>query len=135
MVAETHGIGGIEDVSYDGRLAVLNRLVNRGDNNLYLIDLTTGKETLLTPHEGPGSFFSPQFARDGRAIYFASNKDRDLLALARVEISDDKIPGNIEVVAARENGELSSLLLSDDGATMALIWNIGGRSETFILRC
>jgi dipeptidyl aminopeptidase/acylaminoacyl peptidase len=129
MVAETHGVGGIEDVSHDGHLAVLNRLINRGDNNLYLIDLTTSKETLLTRHEGPGSFFSPQFAPDGRTIYFASNKDRDLLALARVAINDDKKPGDIEVVAAREDGELSSLLMSDDGTMIALIWNIGGKSE------
>jgi dipeptidyl aminopeptidase/acylaminoacyl peptidase len=129
MIAETHGVGGVEDISRDGRQAVLSRLLNRGDNNLYLIDLDTGKEALLTPHEGPGSFYGAQFTPDGRTIYFASNKDRDLLALARVKISEDGRPGAMEIVASREDGELSAGLMSDDGTTMVLTWNIAGRSE------
>ncbi|MCA1624018.1 MAG: S9 family peptidase, partial [Acidobacteria bacterium] len=129
MVAENKGTGGISDVSRDGRRAIVSRLLNRGDNNLYLIDVATGKEALLTPHEGPGSFGGAQFTPDGRTIYFASNKDRDLLALARVKIDENGQPGAIETVAAREDGELSGGVMSDDGAMMVLIWNIAGRSE------
>ncbi|MBA3694126.1 MAG: S9 family peptidase [Acidobacteria bacterium] len=129
MVAENKGTGGINEVSRDGRRAVVSRLLNRGDNNLYLIDVEDGKEALLTPHEGPGSFFGAQFSPDGRTIYFASNKDRDLLALARVKIDEAGQPGAIEIIAARENGELSGGLMNDDGTMMVLIWNIAGRSE------
>jgi Tol biopolymer transport system component len=49
------GINGYTDVSRDGKTAVLSRLVSRGDNNLQLVDLATGKETLLTPHEDPAA--------------------------------------------------------------------------------
>ncbi|MEJ7862300.1 MAG: S9 family peptidase [Pyrinomonadaceae bacterium] len=129
MVAENKGTGGINDVSRDGRRAIVSRLLNRGNNNLYLIDIATGKETLLTPHEGPGSFGGAQFTPDGRTIYFASNKDRDLLALARVKIDESGRSGAIEVVAARDDGELSGGVMSKDGAMMVLIWNIAGRSE------
>ncbi len=129
MVAENKGTGGIDEISRDGRRAVVSRLLNRGNNNLYLIDTASGKEALLTPHEGPGSFFGAQFSPDGRTIYFASNKDRDLLALARVKIDEAGQPSAIEVVAAREDGELSGGLMNDDGTTMVLIWNIAGRSE------
>ncbi|MBA3601339.1 MAG: S9 family peptidase [Acidobacteria bacterium] len=129
MVAENKGTGGINEVSRDGRRAVVSRLLNRGDNNLYLIDVEGGKEALLTPHEGPGSFFGAQFSPDGRTIYFASNKNRDLLALARVKINEAGQPGAIEIVAAREDGELSGGLMNDDGTMMVLIWNIAGRSE------
>ncbi|MCA1622565.1 MAG: prolyl oligopeptidase family serine peptidase, partial [Acidobacteria bacterium] len=129
MVAENKGTGGINEVSRDGRRAIVSRLLNRGNNNLYLIDVESGKESLLTPHEGPGSFGGAQFTPDGRTIYFASNKDRDLLALARVVIDENGQPGAIETVAVREDGELSSGIMSDDGAMMVLNWNIGGRSE------
>lgn len=129
MVAENKGTGGINDVSRDGRRAIVSRLLNRGNNNLYLIDVATGKEALLTPHEGPGSFSGAQFTPDGRTIYFASNKDRDLLALARVKIDESGRPGAIEVVAARDDGELSGGVMSKDGSMMVLIWNIAGRSE------
>ncbi len=129
MIAENKGTGGINEVSRDGRRAVVSRLLNRGNNNLYLIDVATGKEALLTPHEGAGSFGGAQFTPDGRTIYFASNKDRDLLALARVKIDENGQPGAIETVAERNDGELSSGVMSDDGAMMVLIWNISGRSE------
>ena len=97
MVAENRGIGSIEDVSRDGKYAVVNRLVNRGDNNLYLVNLADGKETLLTPHEGPGEFGGAQFSTDGRTIYIASNKDRDLEAFARVRLDEAGRPGPSEL--------------------------------------
>jgi len=49
MVAQNRGIGSIDDVSRDGKYAIVSRLVNRGDNNLYLVRLSDSKEMLL-PH-------------------------------------------------------------------------------------
>jgi len=131
MVAENRGIGSIEDVSRDGKYAVVNRLVNRGDNNLYLVNLADGKETLLTPHEGPGEFGGAQFSTDGRTIYIASNKDRDLEAFARVRLDEAGRPGPSELLAAREDAELSGATLDEQGTTAALVWNVAGRSELF----
>lgn len=50
------GLNQILDVSRDGRFAVVYRLQSRGNDNLFLVDLRTRREKLLTPHEGPGSF-------------------------------------------------------------------------------
>ena len=129
MVAENRGVGGIQDVSRDGKYAIVRRLINRGDNNLYLINLMDGKEALLTPHDGPGTFLSGKFAPDGRAVYFSSNKDRDLIAFARVKLDARGQPGPIEVLGAREDAELSELSINDQGTMIALVWNVGGRSE------
>jgi dipeptidyl aminopeptidase/acylaminoacyl peptidase len=128
LVAENRGIGGFEDLSRDGRWGLLNRLVNRGDNNLYLVELATGKEQLLTPHEGPGSF-SGEFAKDGRAVYLATNAGRDRIAFARLELSADGKPGQVKLLAERADGELGSFTLDDAGTTAALVWNVAGRSE------
>ena len=65
----------MEDVSRDGAVALVARLRGRGDNDLYLINLKTHTETLVTPHDPPGSF-DGQLAPDGRAIYLTSDKDR-----------------------------------------------------------
>jgi dipeptidyl aminopeptidase/acylaminoacyl peptidase len=129
MVAENRGVGGINDVSRDGQYAVVGRLINRGDNNLYLVNLSDGKEALLTAHEGPGSFFGGEFAPDGRTVYFASNKDRDLIAFARVKIDEKGQPGPVEVLAARDDAELSGGLMNEQGTVIALVWNVGGRSQ------
>ncbi len=129
LVAEVRGMGGLVDMSRDGRFGVITRLAQRGDNNLALIDLSGGPERLLTPHDGPGSFGSATFAPDGRTIYLSSNRDRDRVAFARIRLGDDGAPGPIEVIAARDDAELSAIEVDDQGKTAALIWNVAGRSE------
>lgn len=129
MVAENRGTGGINEVSRDGKYAVISRLINRGDNDLFLVSIADGKEVKLTPHEGPGTFFGGNFSPDGKTVYLASNKDRDLIAFARVRIDDPGRPGPVEVIAARDDAELSNYEINEEGTIAALIWNVGGRSE------
>lgn len=129
MVAENKGTGGIGEVSRDGRYATLSRLVNRGNNNLYLVEVATGKESLLTPHDGPGSFGGGLFAPDGRTIYLTSNKDRDLSAFARVRLDAANRPSDVEVIAARDDGEASFAVMNEAGTTLAFVWNVAGKSE------
>ena len=128
MVTENRGIGGFSDLSQDGKWALLSRTLTRGDNNLYLVEIATGKETLLTPHQGPGSFFGA-LAPDATALYLASNKDRDLRAFSRVRLGAGGVPGSIEVVSARPDAELDGVELDEGGSLAALIWNVGGKSE------
>jgi dipeptidyl aminopeptidase/acylaminoacyl peptidase len=129
MVAQNKGLGSISDLSRDGKYAVVDRLVNRGDNNLYLVRLSDSKETLLTPHDGPGGFGGVGFSADARTLYLISNKDRDLTALARVRLDQEGQAGPIEVLAARDDGELSGAVMNEQGTLIALLWNIAGRSE------
>src|SRR5262249_46678216 len=128
LLARTPGIGGISSFSHDGRRALLSRLRSRGDNNLYLLDVGTGKDTLLTKHDGVAQFFG-DIAPDGSAVYIGSNKDRDLAAFAHVRIAADGTSGPIEVLAERTDGELDGLTLNHQGTVAALLWNIKGRNE------
>jgi dipeptidyl aminopeptidase/acylaminoacyl peptidase len=127
-VVHNQGIGQIVDLSRDGKYALLDRLVKRGDNNLYRIDLGNGKETLLTPHDGPGSFFG-QYARDDRSVYLGANRGRDRIAFARIAPARNGGDGAIELLAARDDAELSDLELDRQGTRALLEWNVGGRSE------
>jgi len=124
-LADLQGVGNA--TSRDGRRVLLSRLRQRGDNNLYLLDRETGKETLLTPHEPPGSF-SGALAASGKFAYLASNKDRDLSAFARVDISAAS-PGPIQILAERADAELDDFALDHRGAQAALSWNVSGKSE------
>ena len=132
MVLENKGIGGFDDLSRDKKQGLLNRLVSRGDNNVYLVELANGKETLLTPHQGPGTFFG-EFAKDGGAVYLATNADRDLLAFGRVDLSQGGAPGKIAILAARPDAELSTFALDHAGTTAALVWNVAGKSDLELL--
>jgi dipeptidyl aminopeptidase/acylaminoacyl peptidase len=129
LVAESRGISRLADVSRDGRRAVLWRMANRSDDDLYLIDLATGTEARLTPHEGPGSFGGGTLAPDGGTVYLSSNAGCDLVAFARVVLDSGGRPGPIEALAAREDAELQGFALTEDGTEAALVWNVAGRSE------
>lgn len=126
-VARNPGVGRLMDMSPDGRFAVLYRQRSRGDNDLFLIEMTGGRETLLTPHDPPAQFGSAAFSSDGRAIYLSSNGGRDRTAFARVKLSGGA--GPVEVLASRDDAELQEFALTEDGATAALLWNVAGRSE------
>ncbi len=82
LVAQNAGIGNLEDMSRDNRLALVSRMKSRGSNDVYLVDTGSGKEVNLTSHEGPGEF-AGRFSRDAQTVYLASNKDRDLEAFAK----------------------------------------------------
>lgn len=128
LVAENQGIGSIEDISRDQRHAIVNRMRNRSDNDLWLVDLQNGEEVLLTPHQGPGSFGNGRFAPDGETIYLAADHDRELAAFAAISIADGH-PGSLEALAARDDAELAEFEVTDDGTSAALVWNVAGRSE------
>jgi dipeptidyl aminopeptidase/acylaminoacyl peptidase len=132
MVLENKGIGGFDDLSRDKKHGLLNRLVSRGDNNLYVVDLATGRETLITPHTGPGSF-DGAFAPDGRSVYLSTNAGRDMDAFARLELSPDGAPSKTTILAERPDAELQSFTLDDAGDVAALVWNVAGKSDLELL--
>jgi dipeptidyl aminopeptidase/acylaminoacyl peptidase len=132
LVSENRGVGGFSDVTRDGRFALLSRTVSRGDNNLYSVEIATGKEALLTPHEGPGSF-SGAFSPDGRSVYLASNENRDRRAFARLELAPNGSPGKTRWLAVREDADLDGFELNDQGTVAALAWNVAGKTELELL--
>jgi dipeptidyl aminopeptidase/acylaminoacyl peptidase len=124
-IAQNQGIGACQ-LSPDATRAVAWRMVSRGDTNLYLVDLQSGAEQLLTPHVGVALSESPLWLDDD-TIVFASNIDREMLALARVEISDGTA-GELEFLAGRDDAELAGMEQLADGRLL-LNWNAAGRSE------
>lgn len=115
-------------ISRDGRRSVLFRMKSRSDNDLYLVDLTTGHETLLTPHEPPATFFG-ELAPDGRNVYVGYNAGRDLMAFGRVPIAEDGTPGALQLIAEDPAAELGDFRLNHSGTQAALLWNRAGRSQ------
>lgn len=128
LVARNPGIGTITSVTTDGRFALMSRVKSRGDNNLHLIELGTGRDTLITPHKGVAQYFG-EITRSGRAIYLSTNEGRDLRALARLPLDARGQPGRIELLRERADAELDGLRLNEQGTMAALVWNVRGRSE------
>lgn len=128
MVAQNPGIGELEDVSRDNRLALVSRMKSRGSSDVYLVDMAGGKQVNLTSHEGSGEF-AGRFSHDAKTVYLASNKDRDLEAFAKEEIGPNGEAGAIQVLAARDDAELDDFEINEEGTEAALVWNAAGISE------
>lgn len=127
LLARNPGIGNISNISDDGKHALLSRLKSRGDNNLYLLDMESGKDTLITKHDGVAQFFG-ELAPDGKTAYIGTNKDRDLTAFGRVRLGADGTPGPIEILEEHPDRELDGLTLNKQGTMAALVWNLKGRT-------
>jgi dipeptidyl aminopeptidase/acylaminoacyl peptidase len=125
LIAE---VGDIQGVSRDGHRIVHSRTRYRGDNDLYLLDLPSRRETLLTPHDPPGSF-SGAISPDGTTVYLSSDQDRELAAFARIRVDTTGGVGPIEVVAERPDAELLQFKLSHAGDEALLNWTVAGRAE------
>ncbi|MES1174740.1 MAG: alpha/beta fold hydrolase [Myxococcales bacterium] len=115
------------DVDREGLLALVRR-GPRGERTVWLIDLGTGKERELSPHENRGSTDLGRLSPDGNTAYLRSNAGRDLFALFEVSLISDG-PHSSRVIAERSDAELEDLILTAAGDTAVLLWNRAGRSE------
>jgi dipeptidyl aminopeptidase/acylaminoacyl peptidase len=122
------GFGGIVDIQRPANRALISRLVTRGNTNLYLHDLQTHQEILLTPHEGP-ALASGELAPDGSAAYLVHNIGRDRQVVSRIPIDATGKPGKMTLLAARDDAEADTFTISHDGRRAVLGWNVGGRTE------
>jgi dipeptidyl aminopeptidase/acylaminoacyl peptidase len=128
LIVKNNGIGACV-LSPNNKSALVWRMVSRGDTNLYLVDIETGEESILTPHEGVALSEGPVFL-DDETIVFATNVERDLMALARVKISDG-VGAPLEILYERDDAEVSGIGRLANGRLL-IVWNAAGLSELTI---
>jgi dipeptidyl aminopeptidase/acylaminoacyl peptidase len=126
MIASNDGIGSCQ-LSPDARRAVAWRMQSRGNTDMYLLDLATNTEQLLTPHVGVALANQAEFVNND-TLLLSTNIDREFIALARVDIAADGAPGAVHYIAGRDDADLAGFKVLADGK-IALVWNAAGLSE------
>ncbi len=99
------------------------------DNNLYLIDIKTGKETLLTPHADASEFADVEFLPDGDSIVLAANSGREFTSLAQIENIRDDAKNEIRFVDKSNDWDVEGIRVSPRGGALAYTVNREGFSE------
>lgn len=125
LIVKNQGIG-VCEFSPDNRRALAWRMVSRGNTDLYLVDVESSEEQHLTPHKGVALSQGGLFL-DNETVVFATNIDREMLALARVDIADGAAKP-LEILVGREDAELAGIEKLSNGRLL-LNWNAAGRSE------
>jgi dipeptidyl aminopeptidase/acylaminoacyl peptidase len=83
----------------------------------------------LTPHEGDARFSMATFVADGRSLYLLSDRGRDHLGLATLDLASLELRFFVT-----DDWDVENLALSRDGSTLAYCLNVEGYSELHLRR-
>ncbi|MEY4386319.1 MAG: peptidase prolyl oligopeptidase active site domain protein [Verrucomicrobiota bacterium] len=118
------------DWSEDESKLLLNELISANKSRLWLLDVKSGTKELLTPDEKESvAYGAAQFARDGKTIYFTSDKGSEFLQLVQMDLKTRAVralSGNIA-------WNVDEFELSPDGKTIAFITNEDGVGKLHLI--
>lgn len=105
------------------------------DNDLYMVDVATKKETHLTPHKEASEFGNVAFLADSLVLTTNDNREFESLAQMRKKnaAGDDWSEANREVkIIDDQKWDIGGVTLTDNGSMMAYTVNREGYSELYL---
>jgi dipeptidyl aminopeptidase/acylaminoacyl peptidase len=112
--------------SPDGRSVLVLRMHSNMSNDLILVDTTSGEARQLTPEitADPARHASPQWSADGRGLYLLSDRGRQFLSPAWLDLATGEM-----TYLRDDQWNADGLILSPDGKRLALATNVDGASR------
>jgi len=123
-------------LSADGNKLVFTRSYSTYDNDLYLLDLQTGKEKLISVHDNfkdPAQFYAASFDASGGKLYLVSNDKNDFFRIGIYDVNTDKISyPEYGFLKDFRNNEVSRLYFPPDRSKMLVMINDRGYDRMFM---
>ena len=111
--------------SPDDKWLLVHRMESNFNQDIYAIDVATGKARHLTPHKGDVQYHSPCWSADSKQVLCASTAGgRDLTGLASIEVPTKKL----KFIRVSKH-EIEGVSASPRGSWIAWLENAGGKSE------
>jgi dipeptidyl aminopeptidase/acylaminoacyl peptidase len=132
LIYQQDGSNNFAAASKNGDQIIISRsgIEKSLDNNLYLIDAATRKETLLTPHTDASEFGDVEFLPDGDSIVLATNKDREYSSMAQMDnLRSDGGENKIYIGRDAPEWDVEGIEVSPKGSALAYTVNRDGFSE------
>lgn len=112
--------------SPDGQSLLVGRFESNIRNQLFLVERATGDARNLTPEmgNGPAEHHFPAWSADGSRLYLLSNRGRQFMALAWLDLA------TTTMTYLRDDAwDAENLALTHDGKRLALVTNEDGYSR------
>lgn len=116
------------DWSPDDRKVILSNYKSADETYLWLVDVATGEKTLLTPRAGKekNSYGgNAEFSRDGKGVYFSTNRDSEFRRLAYLDLRTKKH----EYLTNHIDWDVEEIQLSPDRKLLAFVVNEDGKGR------
>jgi len=125
LVQNTGGGWEVADWSPDDKQLLVAEALSINESYLSLVDVATGKATLLTPKGGKDkvAYNNAAFAKDGKGLYVTLDKDSEFQRLAYMDLASKKVD-----FLTPDTADVDELDISPDGKTIAYVANEKGVS-------
>ena len=124
-ILDVEGVWGVAAWSPTADELLLVRVVSSLENELYVLDIgTRSLKRIRHPEDGPVSHGSPQWSRDGSALYYSSDRGTEFAHLRRLDlrtgeeaILSDEIPWDVSSIQQTGDGDVLLIGVNEDGRT------------------
>lgn len=133
MVLEVSGGGwSVADWSPDDKYLLIGEYISANESHYWLLDLQTGKKTAITNRDEKGvAVANAKFSKDGKGIYFTTDKDNEFARLAYLNLANKKvvyytssIPWSVTDFEIAENGKQLAFLTNEAGESKLYLMNL-----------
>lgn len=127
---QARGVWDVGRWSPSGNQTLVWEGISPNENRLHILDVETGKMENLFPKErGKIRYGSAVWSKDGKSIYFVSDKDSEFRILRHLDLST----GNVRPLTAHIPWDIEQCITSPDGKYLALKINEDGFSTLHLL--
>ncbi len=131
LLCENPGGGwGVADWSPDDKTLLAGEYVSINESYLWLVDVASGKKTLITPKGSDEKIaYRPiAFSKDGKGVYVTTDRESEFMRLAYIDLAS----GKHSYLVADIPWDVESAALSDDGEGIAFVTNENGISKLYL---
>jgi dipeptidyl aminopeptidase/acylaminoacyl peptidase len=127
---EVSGQWTVSDWSPDESRVVVTEAISINESYIHTIDLATGATEAITPRPAdpktePVSASDPKWSKDGKSLYYLTDKGSEFRRLVRHDLAS----GKVEVKTAEIPWDVEEFDLTDDGELIILVTNENGISR------
>jgi Tol biopolymer transport system component len=110
--------------------------ISINESYLWLIDVPTGRKTLLTPKGAEKVAYAPVgFSTDGKAVYAATDRDNQFKRIARLDLATGQAqylthdPWDVEGAALSHHRQLLAYAVNENGLSRLRVLDLASGKE------